>query len=291
MNLIKKTTGTFQSFDGTEIHYEIRGEGKPLILNYGIGCLINHWRPQIRHFSETHQVIVYDYRAHHGSAVPADMKEMTADALAKDLRALMAHLQIEKASLWGHSFGVQMLMRAYELYPEIFGSLVFINGFVRNPLAGMFGNDLALKFFHKLKSGYENLPETVNLLWRLSIQNPLAIPLSALAGGFNLKLTSLRDIEIYARGISSMDLKAFITLFESMIDYDGTSVLEKIEVPTLIIGGRSDSVTPIKTQRMMHKKIKNSQLLLVPYGSHCTQLDMPDLVNLRISRFLREIGS
>jgi len=40
---------------------------------------------------------------------------------------------------------------------------------------------------------------------------------------------------------------------------------------------------------MMHKKIKNSQLLLVPYGSHCTQLDMPDLVNLRISRFLREL--
>jgi pimeloyl-ACP methyl ester carboxylesterase len=86
-----------------------------------------------------------------------------------------------------------------------------------------------------------------------------------------------------------MDLSAFLALFESMIDYDSTDVLEKIKVPTLIIGGRSDSVTPIKTQKMMHKKIKNSQLLLVPYGSHCTQLDMPDLVNLRISRFLKEI--
>lgn len=291
MNMIAKKTGSFESFDGTEIYYEIRGKGKPLILNYGIGCLINHWRPQIRHFSETHQVIVYDYRAHHHSAVPEDMKQMNADALAKDLRALMAHLQIEKASLWGHSFGVQMLLRAYDLYPEIFESMVFINGFMKNPLAGMFGNDLALKFFNKLKTSYENLPETVNLLWRLSIQNPLAIPLSALAGGFNLKLTSLRDIEIYARGISSMNLNAFLTLFESMIAYDGADVLEKIDVPTLIIGGRSDSVTPIKTQRMMHKKIKNSQLLLVPYGSHCTQLDMPDLVNLRISRFLREIES
>jgi pimeloyl-ACP methyl ester carboxylesterase len=289
MNLIAKTTGTFQSFDGTEIYYEIRGKGKPLILNYGIGCLINHWRPQIRHFSETHQVIVYDYRAHHNSSVPADLRQMTADALAKDLHALMVHLQIEKASLWGHSFGVQMLMRAYDLYPEIFESLVFINGFVKNPLAGMFGNDLALKFFRKLKSSYENLPETINLLWRLSIQNPLAIPLSALAGGFNLKLTSLRDIEIYARGISTMDLNAFLALFESMIAYDGSEVLAKISVPTLIIGGRNDSVTPIKTQREMHKKIKKSQLLLVPYGSHCTQLDMPDLVNLRISRFLREI--
>lgn len=291
MNLIPKTTGTFKSYDGTEIYYEIRGTGKPLILNYGIGCLINHWRPQIRHFAETHQVIVYDYRAHHHSAVPSDLKEMTADALAKDLQALMAHLQIEKASLWGHSFGVQMLMRAYDLYPEIFENLVFINGFVKNPLAGMFGNDLALKIFRTLKSGYETLPETINLFWRLSIQNPLAIPLSALAGGFNLQLTSLRDIEIYARGISGMNLSAFLSLFESMVDYDGSEVLEKINVPTLIIGGKKDSVTPIKTQREMHKRIKDSQLLLVPYGSHCTQLDMPDLVNLRISRFLKDLES
>lgn len=289
MNLVPKKTGSFESYDGTEIYYEIRGEGRPLILNYGIGCLINHWRPQIRHFSESHQVIVYDYRAHHNSAVPADMKEMTADALAKDLHALMAHLHIEKASLWGHSFGVQMLLRAYDLFPEIFESLVFINGFVKNPLAGMFGNDMALKFFKMFKSGYETLPESVNLLWRMSIQNPLAIPLSALAGGFNLKLTSLRDIEIYARGISGMDLNAFLTLFESMIDYDGTDVLDKISVPTLIVGGKSDSVTPIKTQKLMHKRITGSQLALVPYGSHCTQLDMPDLVNLRISRFLKQV--
>jgi pimeloyl-ACP methyl ester carboxylesterase len=75
-----------------------------------------------------------------------------------------------------------------------------------------------------------------------------------------------------------------------MLDYDGSKILEKIDVPTLIIGGKNDSVTPVKTQRYMHKKIKGSQLQIVPYGSHCTQLDMPDLVNLRISRFLKDIG-
>src|ERR1700761_2449896 len=99
MNLTPKATGTFKSYDGTEIYYEIRGKGKPLILNYGIGCLINHWRPQIRYFSESYQVIVYDYRGHHNSEIPKDMSEMSIDALAKDLKALMAHLQIEKASL------------------------------------------------------------------------------------------------------------------------------------------------------------------------------------------------
>lgn len=289
MRLIPKTTGTFKSYDGTEIYFEMRGKGRPLILNYGIGCLINHWRPQIRHFSEGYQVIVYDYRAHHHSETPADLREMNVDALARDLRELMHHLGIERASLWGHSFGVQMLMRAYDLYPQLFDSFISINGFVRNPLAGMFGNDLALKFFRLFKKGHSTLPEVFSYFWRTSIRNPLAIPASALAGGFNLNLTSLRDIEIYARGISSMDLNAFLVLFESMLDYDGTPVLDKVKVPALVIGGRRDALTPQKTQREIHKRLKDSQFLMVPYGTHCTQLDMPDLVNLRITRFLQEL--
>ena len=36
MSLVQKEPGTFRSFDGTKIYYEVRGEGEPLILNYGI---------------------------------------------------------------------------------------------------------------------------------------------------------------------------------------------------------------------------------------------------------------
>ena len=74
-----------------------------------------------------------------------------------------------------------------------------------------------------------------------------------------------------------------------MLDYDGSSVLDTINVPTLIIGGKNDSMTPQKLQREMHRAVKNSQFLMVPYGTHCAQLDMPDFVNHRIDKFLREI--
>ena len=287
MNLIPKETGTFRSFDGTRIYYEVRGEGFPIIMNYGIGCLINHWRHQIRHFSQHYKVIAYDYRAHHRSEVPKSRENLTIDALAQDLKGLMDHLQIPQASLWGHSFGAEMLLRHYDLYPELTHSLVFINGFAQNPLNGMFGNDLAEKFFQLFKSGYEKLPETLSYLFKASVQNPLAIQLSAMAGGFNLKLTSLKDIEIYARGMSSMDLHAFIQMFESMMHYDGKPVLKRIEVPTIIIGGKQDSVTPMKHQEEIHRSIQNSDFFMVPYGSHCTQLDMPELVNLKIDQFLQ----
>ncbi len=291
MSLISKSTGTFRSFDGTRIYYEVRGEGFPIVLNYGIGCLLNHWRHQIKHFSQNYKVIAYDYRAHHRSQIPEDRDHLTCDALAQDLKALLDHLEIQKASLWGHSFGAQMLVKHYELFPNFAHSLIFINGFVDNPLKGMFGSpDLTSSFFKILKSGYQILPETISHLWKTTVQSSLAMQLSALAGGFNLNLTSIKDIEIYTRGIAAMDLDAFITLFESMIDYDGKPVLERIQVPTIIIGGKQDSVTPQRFQRELHQSIRGSEFFMVPYGSHCTQLDMPELVNLKIERFLKNVG-
>ncbi len=292
MSLVPKTTGSFKSFDGTRIYYEVRGEGFPIVLNYGIGCLLNHWRHQIKHFSQHYKVIAYDYRAHHRSGMPEDRGHLTCDALAQDLKGLLDHLEIQKASLWGHSFGAQMLVRHFDLYPNFAHSLVFINGFVDNPLKGMFGSkDLTSSFFKMIKTGYGLMPETVSHLWKASVQNPLAVQLSALAGGFNLQLTSLKDIEIYARGIASMDLDAFMTLFENMMDYDGKPVLERINVPTIVIGGKRDSVTPQQFQKELHQAIKGSDFFMVPYGSHCTQLDMPELVNLKVERFLKNVGT
>jgi pimeloyl-ACP methyl ester carboxylesterase len=286
MNLVSKDTGTFRSFDGTRIYYEVRGEGFPIILNYGIGCLMNHWSPQIKHFSQNYKVISYDYRAHHHSEIPENHENLSLDAMAQDLKALMDHLQITQASIWGHSFGAELLVRFYDLYPQMAHSLVFINGFVQNPLQGMFGSDLTESLFQLFKSGYEKLPETLSFLFKSGVQNPLAIKLSAMAGGFNLQLTSLKDIEIYARGIASMDLNAFLQLFETMLRYDGKPVLSRIEIPTMIIGGKQDSVTPQKHQEEIHRLIRGSEFFMVPYGSHCTQLDMPELVNLKIDQFL-----
>ena len=86
-----------------------------------------------------------------------------------------------------------------------------------------------------------------------------------------------------------MDLKYFLDLFEKMMQYDGTSVLSRIKVPALIIGGKKDSVTPIKHQIDMHERLPDSQITLMPYGSHCTQLDLPEYVNIRIEKFSKEL--
>lgn len=287
---ISKESGTFKSFDGTEIYYECRGSGRPLILCYGLACLMNHWNHQIKHFSENYRVITFDYRGHHKSAAPMDSKNLSLDALVEDIRCLTEHLKIKQASFWGHSYGVQLLLRYFDLYPQTVKNFVFINGFAKNPIKGMFGTVLGpetiTKVFHAFQAAYRQAPQPIGAAWKLAVTNPAAVPLAALAGGFNLNTISFKDIEVYARGVASLDVDLFLRLFEEMMDYDGTAVLAKINVPTLIISGKKDGVTPASYQYEMHNLILNSELCEIPYGSHCTQLDFPEFTNLRVDKFL-----
>lgn len=292
MHEIAKRTGTFESYDGTQIYYEERGAGRPIVLCYGLACLMNHWTHQVRYFSQNYRVITFDYRGHHGSSIPTDRSQLSVDALVKDVKGLVDHLGLSQASFWGHSYGVQLLLRYYDLYPETVKNLVFINGFATNPIRGMFGAvmgpEAITKLFRAFQEGYKFAPDALTAAWRAAVMNPISIPLAALAGGFNLSLTSIKDIEVYARGVASLDIEIFMKLFEEMMEYDGTAVLEKINVPTLIVSGSKDGVTPVSHQIAMQKKIKGSELLRVPYGSHCTQLDLPEFVNLRVEKFLNQ---
>ncbi len=288
MSPVKKKTGFVESFDGAKIYFESRGEGKPIFLCYGVACLMNHWRHQISYFSQNYQVITFDYRGHHQTPIPENIDNITFDATAQDIKAICQHLEIEKASFFSHSFGAQVVVRTYDMFPELFHSLVIINGFTSNPIKNMFGNDLANNAYQLLKQSYDRAPQTLGYLWKNLINSKIAMQLSALAGGFNLSLTSFKDIEVYTRGVASIDLNVFFKFFDQMMYYDATPVLDRIAVPSLIIAGEKDSVTPRKLQDLMHKKIKGSEFLKVPLGSHCTQLDLPDLVNLRIEKFLHK---
>lgn len=286
MYRVEKEAGSFISFDGTPIYYEVRGEGEPLILIYGIACLMNHWHHQVEYFSKSRKVITFDLRGHHKSQPLGNPQNLKMGDLVQDILALMKHLHISKAHFAGHSFGAPVLLALFNTQPSAVGSLIFINGFSKNPIKGMFGLDIIEPFFFFVKEQYEKHPDLWTTLWRMAVDNPLAMVLAGAAGGFNLKLTEFKDIEVYARGVARMDLRTFIALFEELMQFDGESTLSLVNVPTMIISGEKDNVTPQRFQHEFHHKIQGSEFVLVPYGSHCTQLDFPDYINIKIEGFL-----
>lgn len=288
--ILQKESGKFKSHDGTSIYYEVRGEGEPILLVYGLACLINHWHFQIEYLSQKFKVITFDLRGHHQSAVPEFKEQLSLEAVAKDIPYLFRELGVKKAHFVGHSLGGQVLLKTYSLSPEIFKSITFINGFAKNPIKGMFGLDVIEPFFYFIKSLYEKNPNTIDLFWKKLIDNPISMIGAALAGGFNLKLTQFKDIEIYAHGVSQISLSVFIPYFEDMMAFDGQQIAPQITVPAFIISGDRDNVTPEKFQKELHESIINSHFLRIPYGSHCCQLDFPEYVNLKIEKFIDEIN-
>lgn len=287
MNEVLKQSGTFSSHDGTNIYYESRGSGEAIVLIYGICCQMNHFHHQVSYFSKKYQVITFDLRGHHKSGSPKDKSQLGIEAASKDIVELMKHLGLKEAHFVGHSFGTPVLIQLCGDHPELVKSMVFINGFSKNPIKGMFGLDIIEPFYHFVKQNYELNPELVDELWKVATDNPITMWASALAGGFNAKLTQFKDIEIYARGVSQVPLSAFLPMFEDLMRFDGEIILRKISAPTLILSGEKDAVTPIRFQEHMHKMLKNSEFVLVPYGSHCTQLDFPEYTNLKIESHLK----
>ncbi len=287
---IQKTTGFYKAVDGTPIYYETRGDGEAVVFIYGIACLMNHWHNQVQFLSPNYKTVLFDIRGHHKSVPVNNSSNFTFDHLAFDLKGLLQELGIKKAHFIGHSFGAAYLLKTYEQFPELFLSMTFINGFSRNPLKKLYGLDFVEPLFKFIRDQHVKFPDLWNNLWRGMIDNPIAFQLAALAGGFNIRLTQFKDIEMYGRGVSRLELTYFFELFEQLLKFDATNVLPTIDCPTLVIAGDRDLLTPVSFQRELHHQIKNSEFLVVPYGSHCTQLDFPDFVNLKMAEYLKRIG-
>ena len=287
-SFVEKKTGFVKAVDGTTLYYEVRGSGEPIVFIYGIACLMNHWHLQVEHFAKTNTVILFDIRGHHKSVPVINTNNLTFEHLAFDIKTILNHLGFKKAHMVGHSFGVPYLIKTYEQFPELCQTMTFMNGFARNPIKKLFGLEFVEPLFEFIKVQHSKYPDLWNNIWRNLVDNPLAFQITALAGGFNLKLTQFKDIEMYCRGVSRLELKYFFELFEQLLRFDGSTILPNVSCPTLIIAGDKDLLTPQSYQQEMHDAITNSELLTIPYGSHCSQLDFPEFVNLKLGEFINK---
>src|SRR3954451_17813078 len=91
------------ALNGLDIHYEVHGEGDPLVCVHGLGCDRRAWVMQIQPFAERYQAIFFDNRdVGQSSLAPHDYS--TAD-MADDVLALADHLDLETFHLLGISLG------------------------------------------------------------------------------------------------------------------------------------------------------------------------------------------
>jgi pimeloyl-ACP methyl ester carboxylesterase len=284
----KQAKGFVKSYDGTRIYYETYGEGSPIVLCYGIVCTMPQWKYQLKYFKKSHQVILVDYRGHNKSSMPKNLNHLTIEACAKDVKAVMDKLEITEAVFFGHSMGVNVIFDFYKLFPQSVRAIVTICGNVKNPFETMFNSDLSHIGYELVKLSYLKFPKHFPLFWERSIASPLSQIVTSLVG-FNIQLTKQKDIKGYIKGVSKQPVQTYFHLLQDMVDYKGAKYLSKIKAPTLVISGQNDMITPMKNQQFIYKKLPHAEFLKVPKGSHCSHIDMHQLVNLRIEKFLYKV--
>jgi pimeloyl-ACP methyl ester carboxylesterase len=165
--------------------------------------------------------------------------------------------------------------------------MVLANGTAKRPLETLFHSNALQGGFKILKKAYDKSPTLVRKIWRTQKSNPLSNALVWL-GGFNPYLTPKEDVDLYLKEISEMDPGIFIHLIHNYDTYDATAWLHNVGVPTLILAGEKDLIIPLNQQELMHQLIPSSQLEVIRHGSHCPQMDLPELFNQYIEKFLEK---
>ncbi|MGE5187095.1 MAG: alpha/beta fold hydrolase, partial [Acidobacteriota bacterium] len=70
------------------------------------------------------------------------------------------------------------------------------------------------------------------------------------------------------------------------VEHDAFDVLPTIDVPTLIVAGDRDELTPVAVAERMQRAIRGSELVVFPGHTHLVQVEQPAAVHAAIDRFL-----
>jgi pimeloyl-ACP methyl ester carboxylesterase len=116
------TKGDYAEVNGLTMYYEVHGSGRPLLLLHGAYQTINTVGPILPGLAETRQVIAAEMQGH-GRTADID-RPITYEGMADDVAALIRHLGIEEADVFGFSMGAAAALQLAIRHPGLARKLV-----------------------------------------------------------------------------------------------------------------------------------------------------------------------
>ncbi len=287
---VRAREGRVKSFDGTDIAYFVAGAdaGAPtIVLANGLGGTYEVWRHQTEFFASRYRIVTWDYRGLYRSARPRDLSRTTVADHVRDLEAVLDAAGIDKAIFIGWSMGVQVNFELCRTQAARVRGIVALNGTAGRPWETVLPFGQARPLIAKLLWIARTLPGPVGFGWQRIVRSPEILTYAKRLGLASPHL----DEEIFhdlAAQLAAVDLEAYFAIFERLGDHDARDVLASLRVPTLVIAGEHDRMTPEKTARAIADAVPGAELFIVPGGSHYTAIEYPELINLRIDKFLTE---
>ncbi len=251
--------------EGCSLHYEVYGQGEPLVLLHGLGSSCEDWESQVPELARHYRVILMDIRGHGRADKPRERYSIAG--FSADLLALLEHLQPGPVHLVGLSMGGMIGFQFAVDHPQWLRSLCIVNSapevkvrsradwlwwFKRWSLARLLsteavGKGLAAKLFPKPE--HAHLRRTMALRW--------------------------------ARN----DKRAYLSSFDAIVGWGVQERLGQIRCPTLVISADQD-YTPVALKERYVELIPQARLAVIADSRHATPLDQPQLFNHTLLQFL-----
>ncbi len=277
------------SFDKTPISYQSQGNSRfPLICCNGLGVGPFFWVYLKEYFEKQHQIVTWDYRGHGESGLLDDVENYSLNGLVHDAKSVTDALNIKQGVYVGHSLGAQLILELYRRHPSRVKALVLCFGTDGRPMNTFYNMRLSRYLFEFCYKIGQNFPKQSNIISRLLLKNPLAFYMGGIFKIMNTGMIDRKKVDEYISHMLQVDPIFFTRLLKSAQEHSCQDMLPQIKVPTLIIAGENDQFTPLWISKKMHRLIPDSELFIFKKGSHAALVEQPELINLRIEKFLNE---
>jgi pimeloyl-ACP methyl ester carboxylesterase len=232
--------------DGTPLNVVAYGppDGELMVLVHGWTCSTKYWYPQINAFADRCRVIAYDQRGHGGS--PLGTTKLSTELLGQDLQSVLTAVVPagRTALIAGHSMGGMTILSWAEQFPETVPEVaraVVLTSTCANhllPNLGLIPLDLP-----KVLSPMEYL--TGRLVAGATIHLPRTEMSRKVTQYIALNTTSRRShVDFVDEMVSSCSPRARGTWGNAMVDLNVAAGLDALTVPTLVVVGGDDKLTP-----------------------------------------------
>jgi pimeloyl-ACP methyl ester carboxylesterase len=249
-----------------QIHYEVRGEGFPLVMINGLGGNLDNWDPRlVEELSRQIKLIMFDNRG--AGRTDISGREYTIKLFADDTAGLMNALGISRAYVLGLSMGGMIAQELVLNYPEKVSKLVLCST-----------RSGGLKDVQPSQEVIEMLTVDVSIESKEEWSR-IFLPLM-FTDDFIGKNPDFMEIVVQRFFKHPISKEAYTRQLIAIQDFNAYDRLRQIKVPTLILHGREDVLIPPENGSILADAIPKAKLVYFEKSAHVLAEEMREVLSL-----------